>query len=93
MGQLAGGLWVSCGPEISSTTPKKKWPQACEWARMDSIALAHEGDRILDGLLDELMDANQVRKVGRVIANLKEIRFKLTVCKNGENNLNKEKNK
>jgi hypothetical protein len=38
------------------------------------------------------MDANQVRKVGRVIANLKDIRFKLTVCKDDETKI-EEKNK
>jgi hypothetical protein len=73
-------------------TPRKKWPQECEYARLDSIALANEGDRILDGLLDELVEIDQVRKVGRVIANLKDIRFKLTVCKDGETKI-EEKNK
>jgi len=69
-------------------TPAKKWPQNCDWARMDSIALAEQGWRMLDALLDELDNAHHVRQVGRVMANLKEIKFKLTVCKDG--NPNKE---
>jgi hypothetical protein len=50
---------------------------------MDSIALAEQGWRMLDALLDELDNAHHVRQVGRVMANLKEIRFKLTVCREG----------
>jgi len=69
-------------------TPQKKWPQNCEYARLDSIALAEQGWRMLDALLDELDNAHHVRQVGRVMANLKEIKFKLTVCKDG--NPNKE---
>lgn len=80
-------------------TPAKKWPQNCEYARLDSIALAEQGYRILDALLDGLDSAHQVRQVGRAMAHLKEIRFKLTVCKDrqslttlkdGENNRTKE---
>jgi hypothetical protein len=71
-------------------TPAKKWPQNCEWARMDSIALAEKSWRMLDALLDELDNAHHVRQVGRVMANLKEIRYKLTVCKDG--NQTKETN-
>jgi hypothetical protein len=66
-------------------TPRLKWPQNCEWARMDSISLAEQGWRMLDALLDELDNAHQVRQVGRVMDNLKEIRFKLTVCRDGKN--------
>jgi len=67
-------------------TPRKKWPTNCEYARLDSIALAEQGYRILDALLDELDNAHLVRQVGRAMNNLKEIRFKLTVCKDGQNN-------
>jgi Zn-dependent M32 family carboxypeptidase len=66
-------------------TPRKKWPTECEYARMDSIALADRSWRILDALLDELDSASQVRQVGRVMADLKEIIFKLTICKDGRN--------
>jgi hypothetical protein len=48
---------------------------------MDSIALAEQGDRILDTLIDELDNINQVRQVGHVKDYLKEIRYKLTICK------------
>jgi hypothetical protein len=51
---------------------------------MDSIALAEQGDRILDSLMNELENINQVRQVGHVKDYLKEIRFKLTVCKDDE---------
>lgn len=64
-------------------TPQKKWPQNCEWARLDSIALSEQSWRMLDAMLDELDNAHQVRQLGRVMANLKEIEFKLTVCKDG----------
>ena len=64
-------------------TPAKKWPQNCEWARLDSIALAEQGWRMLDALLDEMDNVRHVRQVGRVMDNLKEIRFKLTICKDG----------
>ena len=67
-------------------TPAKKWPQNAEWARMDSIALAEQGWRMLDALLDELDNVHHVRQVGRVMDNLKEIRFKLTVCRDGNHN-------
>ncbi len=63
-------------------TPRRKWPQNCEWARLDSIALAEQGERILDMLLDELDNVHHVRQVGRVISKLQTIRMKLTVCKN-----------
>jgi hypothetical protein len=59
---------------------------------MDSIALAQESYLILNALLDELDKASQVRQVGHVISKLKDIRFKLTVCKDDENHLNMEKN-
>lgn len=65
-------------------TPRKKWPQSSEWARLDAIALAMDAWRQLNGLLDELSDVHQVRRVGRVMDNLKEIRFKLTICKDDE---------
>ncbi len=65
-------------------TPRKKWPQACEWARLDAIALAEQGERILDALLDELDNVHHVRQVGRVISKLQTIRMKLTICKNEE---------
>jgi Zn-dependent M32 family carboxypeptidase len=51
---------------------------------MDSIALAEKSWRMLDALLDELDNVNHVRQVGRVMDNLKEIRFKLTVCRDGD---------
>jgi hypothetical protein len=63
------------------STPRKKWPQSSEWARMDAISLAMDAWRMLDVLLDELTEVHHVRRVGRVMDNLKEIRFKLTVCK------------
>jgi hypothetical protein len=66
-------------------TPRKRWPTECEYARLDSIALAEQGWRMLDALLDELDNAHQVRQAGRVMANLKEIIFKLTVCRDGNN--------
>lgn len=67
-------------------TPTKKWPQNCEWARLDSIALAEQSRRMLDALLDEMTNVHHVRQVGRVMGNLKEIVFKLTVCKDGHKN-------
>jgi hypothetical protein len=67
-------------------TPRKKWPTECEYARLDSIALAEQGWRMLDALLDALDNVQHVRQVGRVMDNLKEIRFKLTVCRDGNNN-------
>jgi hypothetical protein len=66
-------------------TKTKRWPTNSEWARLDSIALAEQGWRMLDALLDELDNVHQVRQVGRVMDNLKEIRFKLTVCRDGNN--------
>jgi hypothetical protein len=63
------------------STPRKKWPQSSEWARMDAISLAMDAWRMLDVLLDDLTEIHHVRRVGRVMDNLKEIRFKLTVCK------------
>jgi hypothetical protein len=65
-------------------TKARKWPQNCEYARLDSIALAEQGWRMLDVLLDELDNVRHVRQVGRVMNNLKEICFKLTVCKDGQ---------
>jgi hypothetical protein len=62
-------------------TPRKKWPQSSEWARLDAIALAMDAWRVLDELLDELSEVRHVRRVGRVMENMKEIRFKLTICK------------
>ncbi len=64
-------------------TPAKKWPQNADWARLDSIALAEQSWRMLDALLDELANIHHVRQVGRVMANLKEINFRLTVCRDG----------
>lgn len=64
-------------------TPQKKWPQNAEWARMDAIVLAEQSWRMLDALLDELDNAHLVRQLGRVMANQKEIKFKLTVCRDG----------
>jgi hypothetical protein len=67
-------------------TKTKKWPQNCEYARLDSIALAEQSWRLLDGLLDELDNVRHVRQVGRVMGNLKEIQFKLTVCRTEREN-------
>ena len=73
-------------------TPRKKWPQTSEWARLESISLAEQSYRILDALVDELENTNHLRQLVRVLNNLKEIRFILTVCKD-EKNLIEEKNK
>jgi hypothetical protein len=67
--------------KITSTTPKKKWPQTSEWARLDSIALAAQSCLILDTLIDDLDNTAQVRELAHVVAKLKDIQFKLTVCK------------
>jgi len=71
-------------------TPPKKWPQNCEYARLDSIALAEQSWRMLDSLLDELEDVRHVRLIGRAMGKQKEIIFKLTVCRDG--NKTKETN-
>ena len=65
-------------------TKTKRWPNNAEWARMDAIALAVQGEHILDALLDELDNVHHVRQIGRVMGLLKEIRIKLTICKNEE---------
>lgn len=65
-------------------TPRKKWPQSSEYARLDAIALAMDAWRELNMILDELNDVHHVRAVSRAMDKLKEIRFKLTTCKDDE---------
>ena len=73
------------GREAGETmvTKPRKWPQNCEYARLDAIALADQAWAILDMLYEELKDASQVRRVGRAMAKMQEIQHLLEMCKHG----------
>lgn len=62
-------------------TPPKKWPHVAEWARADSIALAGLSRVELLKLIDGISDPVTLRRIARVIDNLREIETKLRECK------------
>ena len=62
-------------------TPRKRWPNFAEWARMDSIALAREGRRRLLNEIERIQDLTLLREVTRAVETFREIEAKLKACK------------
>lgn len=66
-------------------TPRKRWPNHAEWARMDCIALAEQGLAALVPVIEsELSAAEIVKRTARAILVMKDIRERLCSVR-GEN--------
>jgi hypothetical protein len=59
------------------STPKKKWPHNCDWARMDCISLARQSRKLLTETLDDIDNPEILRRMARVMEALREIETKL----------------
>lgn len=63
------------------TTPRKKWPHACEWARLDCIALARRGRAELVGMIDEVESPVVLRRLAKALDAFREIEQRLVEVK------------
>jgi hypothetical protein len=62
-------------------TTKKRWPNSCEWARLDSITLARKGSHALVAELERVNDPGLLRAMARAVEAFREIEAKLIACK------------
>jgi hypothetical protein len=65
-------------------TQSKRWPNNCDWARMDCITLSREGQRQLAEINELISDPAIMRRVYKVIVIIRNIEIKLIEVKNGE---------
>jgi len=59
------------------STPPKRWPNNCEWARQDSIDLARQGRKDLLDALEVIENPAVLRRLARAIEKFVEIETKL----------------
>jgi hypothetical protein len=54
-------------------TPAKRWPTNAEWARMDALAQAGQGRRLLLAELDRIEDIGLMRRIAKAIEKFSDI--------------------
>lgn len=64
-------------------TKRKRWPNECEWARLDAIALAQEIDELSQPIFEgqAMTEIERVQRAGRIGRKAQEIRQKLIACR------------
>ena len=59
------------------STPLKRWPNECEWARIDSISLSIEARNAMKEALPRIHDEDAIRKITEALDHCWEIQIKL----------------
>jgi hypothetical protein len=68
-------------------TPAKRWPNNCDWVRLDCITLSRDGQRQLAEINELISNPALMRRVYRAIDIMHKIEVKLIEVKNGEGNI------
>ncbi len=62
-------------------TESKRWPNNCEWARMDAIAMAIRARNCMKLAMVHITDAESLRNLFEATECMREIELKLTVVR------------
>lgn len=64
-------------------TRRKRWPNECEWARLDSIALAREIDALAMPIFEgqQMTEIEKVQRAGRICRQAQAIVTKLQAAR------------
>lgn len=65
-------------------TTSKRWPNNCDWARLDCITLSRDGQRQLAEINELVSDPAIMRRVYKIIEIMRNIEIKLIEVKNGD---------